>query len=302
MAVTDDVSPTRFYHGTKADLKPGDLIRPGLRPNYGDLERKTSWVYLTATLEAATWGAELALGDGPGRIYVVEPTGPMVDDPDLTDTRFPGNPTKSYCSREPLRVTGEVTDWQGHSAEALKAMKDHLEQVAQARAALAARIPSQADFDQIHNSSDELAREWAADARYLGCTLRMLIRGAEAEISSALDYHSRSRGETHTVELPRSTEGQPWPLEPEVALSGRVTEVSNWREGWVATLESCGTEIGLASEARILIAVDADHDKLTFQVDADGPVRPAQRHLQLVGGVLSDRERRELWSFEPAPP
>jgi Rifampin ADP-ribosyl transferase len=129
VAVTDDLSSERFYHGTKADLKPGDLIKPGLRPNFGNLERKTSWVYLTGTLEAATWGAELARGEGPGRIYIVEPTGPMVDDPDLTDKRFPGNPTKSYCSREPLRVTGEVTDWQGHSPEELKAMKDNLERL-----------------------------------------------------------------------------------------------------------------------------------------------------------------------------
>ena len=295
------MSSERFYHGTKADLKPGDLIKPGLRPNFGNLERKTSWVYLTGTLEAATWGAELARGEGPGRIYIVEPTGPMVDDPDLTDKRFPGNPTKSYCSREPLRVTGEVTDWQGHSAEALKAMKDHLEQIARACNALVARIPSKADFDQIHNLSDELAREWASDAQYLGCTLLMLIRGADVEISSALDYHSRLRGETHTVQLPRSTDMKSRPQEPDVTLSGRVTDVTNWREGWAATLESCGTEIGLASEARVLIAVDANHDKLTFLVNADGPDRSWHRNLQLVCGVLSDRERGEIWYFEPAP-
>ena len=128
MAATDDLSSQRFYHGTRADLKPGDLIGPGYASNFGK-RKKANFVYLTATLDAATWGAELALGEGPGRIYVVEPTGPIEDDPNLTDKKFPGNPTKSYRSREPLRVTGEITDWQGHSPEALKAMKDNLEQL-----------------------------------------------------------------------------------------------------------------------------------------------------------------------------
>jgi rifampin ADP-ribosylating transferase len=118
----------RFYHGTKADLKPGDLIEPGYSSNFGK-RKQASYVYLTGTLDAATWGAELAVGEGPGRIYVVEPTGPIEDDPNLTDKKFPGNPTKSYRSREPLRVTGEVTDWRGHSPEALKAMKDNLERL-----------------------------------------------------------------------------------------------------------------------------------------------------------------------------
>ena len=128
MAATDDLSSQRFYHGTRADLKPGDLIGPGCASNYGK-RKKANFVYLTATLDAATWGAELALGEGPGRIYIVEPTGPIEDDPNLTDKKFPGNPTKSYRSREPLRVTGEITDWQGHSPEALKAMKDNLERL-----------------------------------------------------------------------------------------------------------------------------------------------------------------------------
>ena len=118
----------RFYHGTKADLKPGELIDPGYSSNFGK-RKKAGYVYLTGTLDAATWGAELALGEAPGRIYMVEPTGPIEDDPNLTDKRFPGNPTKSYRSREPLRVTGELTDWQGQSPEVLKAMKDHLEEM-----------------------------------------------------------------------------------------------------------------------------------------------------------------------------
>ena len=122
----------RFYHGTKADLKVGDLIAPGCYgANYGNLERTTTYVYLTGTLDAATWGAELARGEGRGRIYVVEPTGTIEDDPNLTDKRFPGNPTKSYRSRAPLRVIGEVVDWQGHSPEELKAMNDGLERLKQ---------------------------------------------------------------------------------------------------------------------------------------------------------------------------
>lgn len=119
-----------YYHGTRADLKPGDLIEPGYRSNYGT-RRLANYVYLTATLDAATWGAELAAGEGPGRIYIVEPTGPIEDDPNLTDKKFPGNPTKSYRSREPIRVIGEVAEWQGHSAEDLKTMKDNLERLKQ---------------------------------------------------------------------------------------------------------------------------------------------------------------------------
>lgn len=128
MADIDDLNSQRYYHGTKADLKPGDLIDPGYNSNYGK-RKQAAYVYLTATLDAATWGAELALGEEPGRIYIVEPTGPIEDDPNLTDKRYPGNPTKSYRTRGPLRVTGEVTDWQGHSPEQIKAMKDHLEQL-----------------------------------------------------------------------------------------------------------------------------------------------------------------------------
>ncbi|MHB8781490.1 MAG: NAD(+)--rifampin ADP-ribosyltransferase, partial [Candidatus Geothermincolia bacterium] len=108
-------SSQRFYHGTKADLKPGDLIEPGHPVNFGNRDRITTYVYLTATLDAAAWGAELAAGEGPGRIYIVEPTGAIMDDPNLTDKKYPGNPTKSYRSREPLRVIGEHTDWKGHS-------------------------------------------------------------------------------------------------------------------------------------------------------------------------------------------
>ena len=124
------MTPITYYNGTKADLKHGDLVVPGFNSNYGS-KKKAYYVYLTATLDAATWGAELAAGEGPGRIYIVEPTGPFEDDPNLTDKKFPGNPTKSYRTRDPLRVIGEVTDWQGHSPEQLNAMKDHLERLKQ---------------------------------------------------------------------------------------------------------------------------------------------------------------------------
>ena len=85
-----------------------------------------SWVYFSATLDAATWGAELAVGEGRGRIYIVEPTGDFVDDPNLTDKKFPGNITASYRSRDPLRIVGEVEDWVGHTPEQLQAMKSGL--------------------------------------------------------------------------------------------------------------------------------------------------------------------------------
>ena len=108
-----------------ADLKPGDLIEAGRASNYGE-RTSAVFVYLTATLDAATWGAELAIGDGPGRIYIVEPTGAIEDDPNLTDRKFPGNPTQSYRSREPFRVVGEVREWQGHPPERLQQMRDFL--------------------------------------------------------------------------------------------------------------------------------------------------------------------------------
>jgi hypothetical protein len=123
-----DTNTPQFYHGTKANLNPGDLVAPGYNSNYGQ-RKKASFVYLTATLDAAIWGAELAVGEGVGRIYIVEPTGPIEDDPNLTDKKFPGNPTKSYRTREPIRVVGEIKDWQGHSPEQLKAMKDHLDRL-----------------------------------------------------------------------------------------------------------------------------------------------------------------------------
>ena len=110
-----------YYHGTRADLAPGDLLRPGFTSNYTD--RKLSWIYFSGTLDAATWGAELARGEGRERIYIVEPTAEFEDDPNLTDRKFPGNVTQSYRSRDPLRVVGEVASWEPHSPERLAEMK-----------------------------------------------------------------------------------------------------------------------------------------------------------------------------------
>ena len=110
-----------FYHGTRAELAPGDLLARGFASNYAD--RSLSWIYFSGPLAAAIWGCELAKGEGRERIYVVEPTGAFEDDPNLTDKRFPGNPTQSYRSRVPLRVVGEVETWQPHPPERLAEMK-----------------------------------------------------------------------------------------------------------------------------------------------------------------------------------
>ncbi len=125
MTADNDPKPQQFLHGTRADLRPGDLIVAGNRSNFGS-RKIAGFVYLTATVDAAIWGAELANGEGPGRIYVVEPTGPIEEDPNLTDKKFPGNPTMSYRSKEPLLVTGEHTGWQSHPPEVVKAMEDRI--------------------------------------------------------------------------------------------------------------------------------------------------------------------------------
>lgn len=123
------LAPTPFaqtyFHGTKADLKIGDLIESGFNSNFGQ-RKNAKYIFLTATLDAAIWGAELALGEDRERIYLVEPTGEIEDDPDLIDKKLPGNPTKSYRSTEPFRVIGEVTVWTGHLSEQVKIMKEHL--------------------------------------------------------------------------------------------------------------------------------------------------------------------------------
>ncbi|UUO01346.1 NAD(+)--rifampin ADP-ribosyltransferase [Mycolicibacterium novocastrense] len=115
-----------YLHGTKADLAVGDLLVPG-RPSNIEDGRISNHVYVTQTLDAATWGAELAPGEGRGRIYIVEPLGAVEDDPNVTDKKFPGNPTRSYRTREPVRIVGEITDWVGHPPEQIKAMLEGLE-------------------------------------------------------------------------------------------------------------------------------------------------------------------------------
>lgn len=118
-----------FFHGTKADLAVGDVLTAGHGSNYHD-GRVANHVYFAALLEPAVWGAELAAApaDGPGRerVYVVEPTGPFEDDPNVTNKKFPGNVTRSYRTRDPLRIVGEVEHWQPHSPEVLRAMLDSL--------------------------------------------------------------------------------------------------------------------------------------------------------------------------------
>jgi len=123
-----------YLHGTKADLAVGEMLVPGRASNFED-GRMMNHVYFTATLDAAVWGAELAGGRGRGRIYIVEPSGEFEDDPNVTDKRFPGNPTQSFRSREPLRVVGELVEWVGHSPEKLQAMRDGLRALHQKGAA-----------------------------------------------------------------------------------------------------------------------------------------------------------------------
>jgi rifampin ADP-ribosylating transferase len=127
MTCARDATPP-FYHGTRADLQPGDLLRPGHASNYQ--AQAVSWIYFSGSLDAAIWGCELAQGEGRERIYLVAPTGPFEDDPNLTDKKFPGNPTASYRSRDPLRVLGDVDEWEGHSPERLQEMKDFLARLA----------------------------------------------------------------------------------------------------------------------------------------------------------------------------
>ena len=114
-----------LLHGTKADLSVGDLLVPGRRSNYGG-GRLSNHVYLMQTLDAAVWGAELAIGEGRCRIYIVEPEGALEDDPNVTDKKLPGNPTRSYRTREPVRTVGEITHWVEHSPEQLQAMRNGL--------------------------------------------------------------------------------------------------------------------------------------------------------------------------------
>ena len=126
--VVDDPGP--FFHGTRADLRPGDLLTPGWRSNYGS-GRKARHIYLTAMREGAPLAAELALGDGPGRVYRVEPLGTIEDDPNVTDKRFPGNPTRSYRTTEPLRVVEEVTGWDPPPPQVVQHLRERMGELAE---------------------------------------------------------------------------------------------------------------------------------------------------------------------------
>ena len=117
-----------FFHGTKADLEVGDHLTAGFRSNYRP-EVVMNHVYFTALRDGAGLAAELAAGNGEPRVYVVEPTGAFENDPNVTDKKFPGNPTRSYRTAEPLEVVGEVTDWTRQTPEALQAWRDRLRQI-----------------------------------------------------------------------------------------------------------------------------------------------------------------------------
>ncbi|MFF4368313.1 NAD(+)--rifampin ADP-ribosyltransferase [Streptomyces sp. NPDC001594] len=114
-----------FFHGTKAELRVGDHLTAGFRSNYRP-EIVMNHIYFTALRDGAGLAAELAAGDGTPRVYAVEPTGEFENDPNVTDKKFPGNPTRSYRSRDPLRIVGEVTDWTRQTPEALQVWRDRL--------------------------------------------------------------------------------------------------------------------------------------------------------------------------------
>lgn len=109
-----------FFHGTKAQLEIGDLLEPQHLSNYQD--KKSNYIYFTATIDAAKWGAELASSNSKERIYIVEPLGEFENDPNLTDKRFPGNPTRSYRSKSPLKIIAELSSWERHSDEQINHM------------------------------------------------------------------------------------------------------------------------------------------------------------------------------------
>jgi rifampin ADP-ribosylating transferase len=123
--VAEALDPGPFFHGTKADLRTGDLLTAGFRSNYRP-EIVMNHIYFTALPAGAGLAAELAAGQGAPRVYTVEPTGAFENDPNVTDKKFPGNPTRSFRSKEPLRVTGEVSDWPRLTPEALQTWRDRL--------------------------------------------------------------------------------------------------------------------------------------------------------------------------------
>ncbi|ARF13007.1 MULTISPECIES: NAD(+)--rifampin ADP-ribosyltransferase [Sporosarcina] len=126
---TDVLDNGPFFHGTKAELKIGDFLKPQYLSNYQ--EKKSNHIYFTATLEAAKWGAELAASNSKERIYIVEPLGDFENDPNLTDKRFPGNPTRSYRSKSPLKIIAELGKWERHSEEEINNMLTSLKKLSE---------------------------------------------------------------------------------------------------------------------------------------------------------------------------
>ena len=116
-----------FFHGTKAGLKVGDLLEPQQLSNYQN--KKSNYIYFTATLNAAKWGAELATSKSKERIYIIEPLGEFENDPNLTDKKFPGNPTRSYRSKSPLKIIAELGSWERHSDEEINYMLSSLKKL-----------------------------------------------------------------------------------------------------------------------------------------------------------------------------
>ena len=123
MTAADETGP--FFHGTKADLQVGDLLTPGFNSNYRP-EIVMNHIYFTAVADGAGLAAELAAGDAAPRVYEVEPTGAFEDDPNVTDKKFPGNPTRSYRSADPIRIVREVSDWTRLAPEALRQWRERL--------------------------------------------------------------------------------------------------------------------------------------------------------------------------------
>jgi len=117
-----------FYHGTRADLRVGELLTAGFQSNYRP-EITMNHIYFTALVNGAGLAAELSSGAGRERVYIVEPTGEFENDPNVTDRKFPGNPTRSYRSREPLKIVGEVTEWKRLNPEELQAWRTRLANV-----------------------------------------------------------------------------------------------------------------------------------------------------------------------------
>ena len=124
---SDVIDKGPFFHGTKAELNVGDLLKPNNLSNYQN--KKSNYIYFTATLDAAKWGAELAKSNSKERIYLVEPLGEFQNDPNLTDKRFPGNPTRSYRSKYPLKIIAELSSWERHSDEEINNMLSALKKL-----------------------------------------------------------------------------------------------------------------------------------------------------------------------------